>query len=76
MTAERFAQFKRDDPATRHVRLLRASEAAEALGVSRCTLWRWTARVENRLPCIRFGSNCTRFKVTDIAAFIEANQGG
>ena len=73
MTADRSAQFDPSDPAMGRVRCLRASEVSALLGVDTSTVWRWVARVENALPCIRFGPRCTRFRVKDVAAFIEAN---
>lgn len=54
-------------------RLLKVGEVAERLSVSENTIWRWTA--DGRLaPPIRRGTRYTRFKESDINAFIEAER--
>ena len=76
MSADRTSPLGIDDPAFGAVRLLRAREVAALLGVDRATVWRWVSRVENALPVVRFGSRCSRFRLCDVEAFVEANAGG
>ena len=76
MIADRTSPLDLDDPAFRGVRLLTARQVASLLAVDTSTIWRWTARIENRLRCVRFGVRCTRFTLADVAAFIEGNHEG
>ena len=59
-----------DDPALRHVRLLRAPGVADLLAVNVSTVWRLAARVKKPLSAVKLGG-CTRFKLADIEKFIE-----
>ncbi len=64
-----------DDAALRHCKLFTAGQTAELLQVDRSTIWRLTQRIDNPLPCVRFGERITRFRLTDVESFI-ANSGG
>ena len=59
-----------DDPALRRCKLLTAAQVGELLQVDRSTVWRLTQRIENPLPCIRFGARNTRFSLSDLEKFI------
>ena len=52
-------------------RFLKLSEVQAKLGVSRSTLWRWTA--EQGLKVVRVG-NVTRIRETDLQAFLKQNE--
>ena len=52
-------------------RFLRLREVQSMLGVSRSTVWRWTA--ENGLKVVRVG-NVTRIRETDLQAFLKRHE--
>jgi len=52
-------------------RFLKLSEVQAMLGVSRSTVWRWTA--ENGLKVVRVG-NVTRIRETDLQAFLKRHE--
>lgn len=61
-----------DDPALQRVRLLTARQVAEEiLSVHVSTVWRLVQRVENPLPCVRFGERITRFRLSEVERWIE-----
>ncbi|WP_407655883.1 helix-turn-helix transcriptional regulator [Capillimicrobium parvum] len=53
-------------------RLVPASEVAGLLGVSRSTVVRLADRGD--LRPVRLSSRCTRYRMSDVVAFIEARQ--
>ena len=52
-------------------RFLKLSEVQGMLGVSRSTVWRWTA--ENGLKVVRVG-NVTRIRESDLQAFLSRHE--
>lgn len=54
-------------------RFLSLSEVRAMLGISRATLWRWTA--ENGLKVVRVG-NVTRIRESDLQAFLSRHETG
>ena len=52
-------------------RFLKLSEVQEMMGVSRSTVWRWTA--ENGLKVVRIG-NVTRIRESDLEAFLNRHE--
>lgn len=52
-------------------RLLKLSDVANRLDVSRRTIWRWLALGRFPRP-IRFSGVCVRWRSEDVEAFIEA----
>ena len=49
--------------------LLDVRGAAALLGISPGTLYHWLS--EGRVPCVRLGSRCVRFKRTDLEAWVS-----
>ncbi len=60
-----------DDPAMRRCKLLTAAQVAELLGVHIATVWRLMQRVENPLPCVRFGERITRFPLAGVEKWLQ-----
>jgi excisionase family DNA binding protein len=54
-------------------RFLKLSDVQSMLGVSRSTLWRWTA--ENGLKVVRVG-NVTRIRESELEAFLKRFEPG
>lgn len=54
-------------------RFLKLKEVQDTLGVSRSTLWRWTA--EHGLKMVRVGS-VTRIRESDLQAFLKRHETG
>ena len=52
-------------------RFLKISDVQAMLGVSRSTVWRWTA--ENGLKVVRVG-NVTRIRESDLQAFLRRHE--
>ncbi len=52
--------------------LLTPVQAAERLGVSRMTIYRYVK--EGMLPCVRLGSTALRIDPADLDAFISARR--
>ena len=52
-------------------RFLKLSEVQQMFGVSRSTVWRWTA--ENGLKVVRVG-NVTRIRESDLKAFLKRHE--
>jgi len=53
--------------------LLNSRQAAEALGISKRTLWRLTFEVSPALPHVRLGRS-VRYRPEDLEAFIESKR--
>jgi excisionase family DNA binding protein len=51
------------------LRLLRPGEAAKALNVSRCTLWRMTR--EKRVRCVELRRGAIRYPESELARLVE-----
>ena len=49
--------------------LMNYEQAAKYLGIAEITLKKWVQA--NRLPVVRFSQKCTKFKKTDLDAFIN-----
>lgn len=54
-------------------RFLKLAEVQAMLGVSRCTVWRWTA--EQGLKVVRVGA-VTRIRERDLQAFLRRHETG
>lgn len=52
-------------------RLMTAKEVAEVLGTARETVYRMVS--DGRLPVVKFGHRSTRFRSTDVNAFVDRN---
>ena len=56
------------------MRILRPTAAAEMLGVSKCTLWRWQRQVPNFPVPFQVGPNSIGFDEAELQAFLEARR--
>jgi excisionase family DNA binding protein len=53
-------------------KLLNTQEAAELLGFSRYFIKDHTSRKEPRIPFVRVGARCVRFRRSDLRAWVAA----
>lgn len=70
----RVSVVEADDLSLRRVKLLKAGQVAELIGVNVATVWRWTQRLHDPLPVVRFGGRCTRFPLMEVEKWIERQQ--
>jgi excisionase family DNA binding protein len=50
-------------------KLLTIRELAERLGIAEGTAYHWLS--QGRLPCVRLGSRCVRFRESDVEKMLE-----
>ncbi len=58
-------------------RLITIAHTCAMLGISRPTIYRWLKNADMTFPtAIKIGPNSTRFRLTDVEAFITRKMGG